>query len=83
MAGRRMARVVHAVMDERVETVVIVRCVRHLPEASVRLEQAVTAVHHVPVPFLPLVLFVLGVRVLDAVLERVLWRCLRKRVRMS
>lgn len=81
MTGWRMVRVIDAVVDERVETVVLVRGVRHFPEPAVRLDQTVSTVHRVPVPFLPMILFVLGVRVLDAVLERVLGRRLWTRNR--
>lgn len=65
------------VVNQCVEPVVLVRRVRHFPDAAVRLYDRVTAVHHVPVAFLPLALVVLGVRVLDAVFVRVLGRSLR------
>ena len=65
------------VVDVRVEPVVLVGRVGHLPDATVRLVEAVPAVHHVPVPFFPLFLVVFGVRVFDAVFERVLRRRLR------
>lgn len=71
----RVMRVV-LVVHVRVEPVLLVGRVRHLPDASVRLHHAVASVHHITVAFFPLVFVVLGVRVLDAVLVRVLRWCL-------
>lgn len=61
-----------------VEPVVLVGRVRYLADTTVRLDQAIAAVHYVPVPFLPLVFVVLCVRVFDAVFERVLGWSLQK-----
>lgn len=67
------------VVDVRVEPVVLVSRIRHFSDTTVGLDQAIAAVHYVPVPFLPLVFVVLRVWVFDAVLERVLGRRLQKR----
>lgn len=59
----------------RVETVVLVSRICHFSDTTVRFDQAIAAVHYIPVPFFPLVFVVLRVWVFDAVLERVLgWR---------
>lgn len=69
----RVVRVV-LVVHVSVETVVLVGRVRHLPDAAVRFDQAVLAVHHVPFAVLRLVFMVAGVRVLNAVFVRVMGR---------
>lgn len=61
-------------VHDRVETVVVVRGVGHLAGGAVRLDQAVFALDDVAVSLFPLVLYVTGVVVLDAVVERVLGR---------
>lgn len=62
------------VMDVRVETVVLVGRISHLPDATVRLDEAVLPVDHVSVAVLRLVFLVAGVRIFDAVLVRVMGR---------
>lgn len=76
MVVRSRVMCVVFVVDVRVETVFLVGRVRHLPDATVWLDQTVSTVHHVTMPFLPLVFVVFRVRVFDAVLVRVLGRCL-------
>lgn len=69
------------VLDVSVEPVVLVGGVRHLPDAAVRFDQAVLAVHDVAVPVLRLMVVVARVRVLDAVFVRVVRRRLRRKRR--
>lgn len=69
----RMVRVV-LVVHVGVEAVVLVGRVGHLPDAAVRFDQTVLAVHDVAFPVLGVVFMVAGVRVLDAVFVRVMGR---------
>lgn len=61
-------------VDDRVETVVVVRGVGDFAGGAIGFDQAVLALDHVAVPLFPLVLDVTGVVVLYAVIERVLGR---------
>lgn len=64
----RMVLVVYV----RVEAVLLIGCVCHLPDTPVWLHHTIASVHHVTMPFFPLVFVILSVRVLDAVLVCVL-----------
>lgn len=66
-------------VDDRVESVVVVRGVRHLARSAIRLHKAVLALDHVAVSLFPLVFHVSGMVVLYAVVERVLGRRLQHR----
>lgn len=59
-----------------IEPVVIVSGVSHSADRAVRFHQAVFAPHHVTIAFLPLLLDVSGMRVIDTVVETVLGVCL-------
>lgn len=64
-------------VDDCVETVVLVSHVLDGPQGAVGIVHAVRPFHHVTVPVLVRGLVVAGVRVLDAVLVRVLGMSLR------
>jgi len=59
-------------VDDRVKTVLLVGRVLHGPQGAVGVVHAVRSLHHVAVPMLLRGLVVAGVRVLNAVLVRVL-----------
>lgn len=68
-----------ALVDDRVKTVLLVGGVLDGPQRAVGVVHAVRSLDHVAVPVLVSGLVVAGVRVLDAVLVRVLGVSLRKR----
>jgi hypothetical protein len=59
-------------VHDGIEPVVCISGVRHSPDRAVRLHQAVLALHYVTITFLPLVLDVSGMRVIDTIVETVL-----------
>lgn len=75
-----MLRVVGVVdvVDVRVEAVVLVCRIRHLPDSTVGLDHAVLAVHDIALAVLRLMLVVASVRVFYSVLVRVVRWCLQE-----